>query len=97
MRNQGLFVAGNWIRALVQPPFTLEGFGVGRVGVVSIVTMVAAFAVGAMLVSCMAVSSAVGGVGDVDTGWEYVERDMFGRSTVESHETRGSSQSGTLH
>lgn len=93
-KNQGLFVAGNSTSSRIAyvGPFTLEGFGLRGIGaIVRIVTTLAAFGVIALLVTWFAVTTVFGGAADVDaTGWEYVERDMFGRGSVESNVDRAS-------
>lgn len=85
--RQGLIVAGNITRAVVPQPINIvEGVGLGMNGSVTRVAgLFVVFAAIAGIVTWFAVTGFMIAVPEVDgMGWEYVERDMFGRGTVES-------------
>lgn len=83
--NQGVVAAGNYTRA-VAPTLVISGHGRGLFGTLLRVVMpVVIFVAVAAVAAWMSVVTGVGAYPEVDDiRWEYVERDMFGRGSVES-------------
>lgn len=82
-RNQGLYIAGNLTRA---KPYSevIEGV-TGTGALATALGILGMFAVVAGLVTWIAATTCVVVLPGVDeVGWEYVERDMFGRGSVEA-------------